>query len=371
MSFSRRSNWEEAVNRITTEREQRLRRGERLLDLSGSNPTTAGFDYPLDELSETMARAARAPYDPQPLGLASAREAVAAELRCDPQDVVITASTSEAYSFLFKLLTDPGDEIATVTPSYPLLDHLAAMELVSLRATPLELHRRWELHDMRVSDRTRAVVVVSPNNPTGSWIRADEMTRIATHGLPLIVDEVFRDYPLEHGTPAEPPADILSFSLGGLSKSAGLPHYKLGWIRLTGPVQQKHAAIQALELIADSFLSVSTPLQVALPELLRIGKTIRAQIHERVRTGLDAVRAAVAGRPSIALLPAEGGWSAVLRVPAIAGDEDLALRLLAKGVVIQPGYLFDFPSDGFLVVSLLTDPDTLAAGMRVAVETVS
>ena len=224
---------------------------------------------------------------------------------------------------------------------------------------------------MRLSDRTRAVVVVSPNNPTGSWIRSDEMTRIATHGLPLIVDEVFRDYPLEHAAPAEPPPDVLSFSLGGLSKSAGLPHYKLGWIRLAGPTQQKRAALQALELIADSFLSVSTPVQVALPDLLRIGKTIRAQIHARVRTGLDVVREAVAGRPSIALLPAEGGWSAILRVPAISADEEVALRLLAEGVVIQPGYFFDFPSDGFLVVSLLTEPDTLTAGMRVVVETVS
>lgn len=370
-SFSRRSNWQESVNRITTEREDRRRRGESLLDLTGSNPTMAGFRYPVDELSKAMGRAARAGYDPQPLGLPSAREAVAAELGCDAHDVVITASTSESYSFLFKLLTDPGDEIATVTPSYPLLEHLAAMELVSLRPTALELHRRWELHDVQRSDRTRAIALVSPNNPTGSWVRADERARVAAHGLPLIVDEVFRDYPLTDGSPSEPPSDVLTFSLGGLSKSAGLPHYKLGWIRLGGADPQKRAALQALELIADSFLSVSTPVQAALPELLRIGRGIRTQIHDRVWAGLEIVRAAVAERPSIALLPAEAGWSAVLRVPAVASDEELALRLLAAGVVVQPGYFFDFPADGFLVVSLLTDPQTLAAGMRVVVENVS
>jgi aspartate/methionine/tyrosine aminotransferase len=356
--FSRRANWSAPPNRLALARA--AHRGE-LLDLTESNPTKADLDYPLDELADVMARAARARYDPQPLGLFSAREAVAQEQGCNPTDIVITASTSEAYSFLFKLLTDPGDAILTATPSYPLLEHLAALELVHLRSFALEFHRRWEIdpHAVRaaIDGRTRAIVVVHPNNPTGSYVSPSEQEALTAIGLPIVSDEVFHDFALG----AKPPS-FGTFSLGGLSKSAGLPHYKLGWIRLRG--EKKEEALAALELIADNFLSVATPVQAALPELLRIAPRIRGAIRQRTRTNLATLHEAVANKPEIQLLPIEGGWTAVLRVPRLMTDEELALHLLEQHhVLIHPGYFFDFPDDGYLVISLLTRPDIFNAGV--------
>ena len=369
MTFSRRTNFAAPLNRLTIAREERRRRGEEILDLTVSNPTEAGIAYPVEELAEAMARGARMPYDPQALGIRSAREAVARELACDADDIVITASTSEAYSFLFKLLTEPGDEIATAIPSYPLLEHLASMELVTLRPFPLEFHGRWEMTEPDLTPRTRAIAVVNPNNPTGSFVQTEEMAALAKR--PLILDEVFRDYPVDGGRPGTPAPDVLAFSLGGLSKSAGLPHYKLGWIRVSGPEAERRAAIEGLEMIADNFLSVGTPVQAALPDLLRIGRTIRAAILDRVQSNLALVRRALSDRPSISVLPVEGGWSATLRVPAMMSDEETALALLGRGVVVHPGYFFDFPSDGFLVVSLLTPPDVLSAGLGRLLEVIT
>src|SRR5712691_6601575 len=206
--FSRRSNWNAEINRFTKAREDRRSRGELLLDLTVSNPTRVGLPYPTEELAGAMARAARAPYDPQPLGIASAREAVANEIGCDAGDVVITASTSEAYSFLFKLLCDPGDAVLTAKPSYPLLEHIAALELIELHNFPLEFHRRWELHAERVREaitpKTKAIVVVNPNNPTGSYLREDEPKAVASIGIPVISDEVFFDYPSPGPRPPSP-----------------------------------------------------------------------------------------------------------------------------------------------------------------------
>ena len=367
--FSRRAEWQAQANRLTVAREDRLRRGGEILDLTISNPTRAGFAYPLDALAAALGAAAREPYDPHPLGLAAARETVARSLGCDAADVVITASTSEAYSFLFKLLTDPGDGIATAVPSYPLLDHLAALELVSLRRFPLEFHRRWELHGVAVTPRTRAIAVVSPNNPTGSFVRTEEMAKLAGHGIPIIIDEVFREYRLADAAPGSPPDDVLAFRLGGLSKSAGLPHYKLGWIRISGPDAARRDALQGLELIADNFLSTSTPVQAALPELLRIGEGIRGMIAGRLVSNLELARRTLGASPEITLLPVEGGWSAVVRLPATSTDEEMALRLLEKGVAVQPGYFYDFPGEGYLVVSLLTPPEMLEEGLRRMVET--
>jgi len=357
--FSRRAQWNAPPNRLSLARA--AHRGE-LLDLTESNPTQADLDYPLDELAEVMARAARSRYDPRPLGLASAREALARELGCDAADVAITASTSEAYSFLFKLLADPGDAILTATPSYPLLEHLAALELVQLHSFALEFHRRWEIDPAAVraaiDSRTRAIVVVNPNNPTGSYVSPSEQDTLADAGLPIISDEVFHDFAF--GTPAP---SFGTFTLGGLSKSAGLPHFKLGWIRVRGG--RKAEAIAALELIADNFLSVATPVQVALPELLRIAPRIRDAIRERTRTNLTTLQNAVAGKPEMQLLPVEGGWTAVLRVPRIMTDEELALQFLERhGVVVHPGYFFDFQDDGYFVVSLLTKSDVFAEGVK-------
>jgi Aspartate/tyrosine/aromatic aminotransferase len=361
--FSKRAHWNAAVNPLTLARQ--AYRGT-LLDLTNSNPTKAGIAYPLDELAEVMGRAARASYDPQPLGLASAREAVARELGCDAGDIVITASTSEAYSFLFKLLCDPGDAVMTAKPSYPLLEHLAALELVELRYFALEFHQRWEIDITRLrgalTDRTRAILVVSPNNPTGSYVSANEQDEIARFGKPVISDEVFYPFAFARAGPSFVRDDVLTFTLGGLSKSAGLPHFKLGWIRVSGP--GKGEAINGLEWIADNFLSVATPVQVALPELLAIAPRIREAIQRRTSGNLDALRAMLEPAPALSLLPVEGGWSAVVRVPRFESDEALAVRLIEEhGVVVHPGYFFDFETEGHLVVSLLTEPHPFREGI--------
>jgi aspartate/methionine/tyrosine aminotransferase len=369
--FSKRAHWNAPLNRLTLERAKR----RDLLDLTETNPTRAGLPYPHEELSEALARGAREPYDPDPRGLRSAREALARVIlsRADGEgspaeadDLILTASTSEAYSFLFKLLTDPGDAVLTATPSYPLLEHLAAMEHVELRTFPLEFHRRWELHDVPVTANTRAIVVVNPNNPTGSFVTPAEQDALAAHGIPIVSDEVFLDYPLDATGTSFVRDDVLTFTLGGLSKSAGLPHFKLGWIRVTGP--GKREALDALELIADNFLSVATPVQAALPELLRIAPRIREAIRARTRANLGVLRAAAP--PHVEVLPVEGGWSVVLRVPRTMTDEELALRLLDRGVIVQPGYFFDFEYDGYMVLSLLTPEDVFAEGVRRVVESV-
>ncbi|HET7436262.1 MAG TPA: pyridoxal phosphate-dependent aminotransferase [Thermoanaerobaculia bacterium] len=358
--FSRRAHWSAPENLLTLERRKR----DSLLDLTESNPTRVKLDYPVEALADIYARAARAPYDPQPLGLRSAREAVADHLRCDVEDVILTASTSEAYAFLFKLLTDPGDAVLTPTPSYPLLEHLASLELIALRTFPLEFHRRWELRQAPVDAQTRAIIVINPNNPTGSFVTRDEQDAIASHGIPIISDEVFLDYPLEGSGTTFVREDVLTFTLGGLSKSAGLPHYKLGWIRVSGPAAQRREAVNALELIADNYLSVSTPVQAALPELLAIAPQIRGAIQMRTIANLEQLHRTFADLPAARVLPVEGGWSAVIRVPRVMSDEELALALLDRGVVIHPGYFFDFDSEGYIVVSLLTPADVFAEGTQ-------
>lgn len=354
--FSRRTNWNPAVNRITAAKQ---RRGGEVLDLTESNPTRAGIEYPLDALSEIFARAARAPYTPDPRGLASAREALGGG------DVILTASTSEAYAFLFKLLCEPGDDVVAAIPSYPLFEHLSALESVALRPFALESHKRWEIDVARVREaitsRTRAIVVVNPNNPTGSFVTKGEQQALAGLGLPIIADEVFLDYPLDGRGSSFARDDVLTFTLGGLSKSAGLPHYKLGWIRVSGP--KKEEALAALELIADNFLSVATPVQVALPDILAIAPRIREAIGNRTRRNLEHLRSSAAS--SATVLPVEGGWSAVVRVPTTESDEDLAVRLIEEhGVVVHPGYFFDFSSDGYIVVSLLTATEIFDEGVR-------
>ena len=354
--YSKRAQWSAPLNELTVERRKR----GALHDLTESNPTRA-FAYPFDKLSEAMARGARAPYDPDPRGLRSAREALAADLDCSPDDLILTASTSEAYSFLFKLLTDPGDEVLTFTPSYPLFEHLAALELVTMRTVAMEFHRRWEIPEVEVTPRTRAIMVVNPNNPTGSFVHASEQDALASLGIPIISDEVFLPYPLDGSGTSFVRDDILTFTLGGLSKSAGLPHFKLGWIRVSGP--GKEEALDALELIADTFLSVNTPVQAALPALLDIGSRIRASIANRTRANLATLRASA--KPSMQVLPVEGGWSAVIRVPRVMSDDELALALLERGVVVQPGYFFDFAQDGYVVVSLLTREEVFGEGVRI------
>jgi len=356
---------------------ERRAAGRTILDLTESNPTRAGFRYPADLLRPLGSEVALR-YEPHPLGLASAREAIALDharrgVAIDRDHVVLAASTSEAYTWLFKLLCDPGDAVLVPRPSYPLFEHLTALE--GVRAVPfsLEYHGRWGIDFATLEDApsgTRALIVVSPNNPTGSYVSADEVERLFAlcreRRWTLIADEVFADYPLEVEAPLTDlasKADVLAFSLGGLSKTVGLPQLKLAWLVAGGPPEVSAPALAGLELIADSFLSVSTPVQIAARTLLESGATIRVQIQERVRDNLAILRHVTQAFPACDVLKVEGGWSAVIRVPATRTEDQLILGLLdAEGIVVHPGYFFDFPREAFVVLSLLPPTETLREG---------
>jgi alanine-synthesizing transaminase len=361
--------------------------GRVLFDLTSSNPTLAGFQYPSGMLEPLGCAAARA-YEPEPRGLASARAAVVEDyarrgISVASDAVVLTASTSEAYSVLFKLLCAPaGDAVLVPAPSYPLFDYLTRLDGVDPVAYALEYHGRWMVDGSSVdaawSDRVRAVLAVSPNNPTGSVLSGEEVSslsaRCAERGAALIIDEVFADYPLGEPRkvpPAEAAAKSLTFRLGGLSKSAGLPQVKLGWIAVEGPDRLVAAALERLDLICDTYLSVSTPVQAAAPELIARGAAVRAQILERVRGNYRTLWTIAAADPSVEVLHAEAGWSAVLRIPSTRPEEEFALELLEhSGVIVHPGFFFDFPHEAFVVVSLLPAPDVFAEGVRRILERV-
>lgn len=376
--FSTRVPADLSPNRLTLAERAVRARGGGLIDLTETNPTRVGLAY-TPACLEALSAPAALDYDPQPFGLGAAREAVATELgltgsAVDPSRVVLTASTSEAYAYLFKLLCDPGDEVAVPVPSYPLFEHLTRLELVQVRPYPLEYHGTWsvDLHglDAVLTPRTRAILVVAPNNPTGSILTRGDLLalaeRCAGRGLALVGDEVFADYLVD---PREDRARVLdqdvalTFSLGGLSKSAGFPQMKLGWLVAGGPKRLVEDALARLEIICDSFLSVSTPIQQAAGPLLAAGRRVRALIRERVAQNLEVLRSLVRAHPACSLLRVEGGWSAVLRVPATRPEETLVLELLEEDhVLVHPGYFFDFPHEAFVVVSLLPRPGDMRAG---------
>jgi len=342
-----------------------------IVDLTESNPTRCGIPYPAG-LLESLADPAALEYEPHPFGLPRARAAVAADqqrrrVHVDPDQVFLTASTSEAYAWLFKLLCDPGDGVLVPAPSYPLFEHLTALEGITAHPYSLEYHGGWtiDLASIRhAPPAVRALLVVSPNNPTGSFVRADELAELSgvcrARGWALIADEVFADYPLETVNPVTDIAarsEVLSFTLGGMSKTVGLPQLKLSWCIAGGPADERASALRALELIADSYLSVGTPVQVAAPQLLRDGAPVRTAIQARLRQNLAALRAATARYPACETLTVEGGWSAVIRVPSTRSEEDLVLDLLRRErVLVHPGYFFDFAREAYVVVSLLPDP---------------
>jgi len=372
--FSRRVPADLRPNRIS---ETLARLGAPPFDLTASNPTACGIPYP-DGLLAALADPAALRYRPDPRGVRSARAAVAGEYRrhgvtLDPDRIVLTASTSEAYAFIFKLLCEPGETVLTPLPSYPLFEHLARVEGVGAQAYHLEPEAGWRLDLGEIAaagDDVRGVVVVHPNNPTGSLVPAADARELARlcqrRGWALIADEVFLDYLFDGSgaTSFAASADALTFTLGGLSKSLGLPQLKLAWIAVGGPDDAVGAALARLEFIADTFLSVATPVQLALPALLRTGAGVRDAIAARCRANLSRLRAAARGCPAVSVLPADGGWSAVLRVPAVIGEEELVLTLLAEdGVAVQPGFFFDFPRDGYLVLSLLPAEEVFDGGI--------
>jgi hypothetical protein len=358
MRFSGRLPHDLRPNALSELLVEKRRAGVRILDLTESNPTHAGIEYPAGFLASLTSEAALR-YEPEPFGLPAARETIAHEYGAPVDGVVMTASTSEAYSWLFKLLCDPGDEVLVPRPSYPLFDYLAALESVNVRHYGVFCDHGWfiDLHTMEraINERTRAIVLVNPNNPTGHFLRRHELKQLTAFGLPIISDEVFRDYQLNPAPDSvrtlQGCEDVLVFVLNGLSKTAGLPQMKLAWIVANGPASLIRDALDRLEIIADTYLSVGTPVQCALPELLDLRRPVQDRIMKRLRENFAVVRGAA--------LEVEAGWSAI--VPMEEGAE---LRLLRDhDVLVQPGYFYDFENPKYMVLSLLTAPDVFKKGV--------
>jgi alanine-synthesizing transaminase len=377
--FAERTNWNLEPNRLGKALAAHRAVGKPLLDLTISNPTECGFTYDENAILDALRNPKALEYEPHPQGMASARAAVAEYYaahgaRSSIEDIFLTTSTSEAYSFVFRLLCDPGDEILIPSPSYPLFDFLAEVQDVKLVRYPLFYDHGWQIDfhalEQAVTDRTRGVIVVHPNNPTGHFAKPTERARLnaicAERGTAIIADEVFLDFNLgaEQQMSFAGNSQALTFAMSGLSKICGLPQMKAAWLAVSGPQEMKREALARLEVIADTYLSVSAPVQLAIPEFLRQRHGFQEQLMSRVRRNLAELDRQLAEQKNCCRLEVEGGWYAVLRVPATRSDEELALALLnEKGLYVHPGHFYDFTGDGFLVVSLIASEVDFARGM--------
>jgi hypothetical protein len=377
--FSSRLDWAVGPNPLTRLLRDKRSAGADVLDLTESNPTTAGLLYGSERVVAALADPRSMRYEPTPAGILAARSAVSEYYsnRVPVERILLTASSSEAYGFLFKLLANPGDEVLTPRPSYPLFDFLAALDSVRVVQYPLVYEGGWDIDfealAARISPRTRAIVIVNPNNPTGSFLKKIELSQLAalcrTHGVAIISDEVFSDYGFEDD-PARVPSligveDVLTFSLSGLSKVSGLPQMKLGWIVTSGPEAMRKQAFDRLELIADTYLSVGTPVQWAAASLLASREEIQSQILVRARANLALLRNKIGPGSPWQVLNVEGGWYAVIQAPRIHSEEEWVLTLLAEdNVLVQPGFFYDFEKEAFLVLSLLTPSEMFAEGIQ-------
>ncbi|MBV9482492.1 MAG: pyridoxal phosphate-dependent aminotransferase, partial [Acidobacteria bacterium] len=370
--FSARTSWNLTPNPFSVAQREMLNAGKQILDLTASNPTRVGLNYDQAAIMAALTQAAGLDYDPQPTGLLAARQAVANYYReqhdvfsVDPSKIVLTSSTSEAYSHIFHLLCNPEDEVLVPQPSYPLFDFLADLSGVKLVPYSLFYDQQWQIDFaslyQAINHRTRAVLVVHPNNPTGSFAHRNDRSAFnlfcREYNLALVVDEVFLDYPHD-GTARLTFAsnhDVLTFTLSGLSKVSGLPQMKLAWMITSGPEDQVAAAVARLEIITDTFLSPSAPVQLAASMFLEQRKNIQPVLLNRMRVNLDELDRQLIAHPACRRLDVEGGWYAVLRVPRTQSDEELAIQIL-RGccVLVHPGHFYDFPQDGFLVMSLIT-----------------
>ncbi len=380
--FSKRTNWKLTPNAFTLAQREMAEAGREVLDLTASNPTRVGLTYDADAIMGSIAQGAALDYDPQPKGLLGARQAVSSYYReqhdafsITPENIVLTTSTSEGYSHLFHLLCNPEDEVLIPKPSYPLFDFLADLSDIKPVPYPLIYDHGWQIDfdslHKAVDHRTRAVVVVHPNNPTGSYVHDNELGPLndfcREHSLALIVDEVFLDYAHDGADRLSfaANADTLTFTLSGLSKISGLPQMKLAWMVSSGPEEQVRAAMDRLEIIADTFLSPSTPAQLGASMLLEQRKNIQPVLLDRLRANLEELDRLVPHSATCQRLDVEGGWYAILRVPATQSDEELAIKILrACYVLVHPGHFYDFPQEGYLVLSLITPTDHFREGVR-------
>jgi aspartate/methionine/tyrosine aminotransferase len=375
MRFSRRTDWNTEESQLARAHRQRVRAGLPIADLTASNPTRCGFEFDrhlLAALTDPQAL----DYDPQPRGVLRARQAVCRYyadhgVALDPRQIVLTTSTSEAYSFLFRLLCDPGCEILVPQPGYPLFDFLSVLDDVNLKSAALVYDQGWQIDPeglrQAITPQTRAIMLVHPNNPTGHFTKtweAAELARLCREfGLSLIVDEVFLDYGFGEGGKsfAAGLEGVPVFVVSGLSKIAGLPQMKAAWIAATGP--EADAALERLEVIADTFLSMNAPVQCALPAWLEGRGAIQDQIRQRVTANLAELDRQLVRLPVVSRLAVEGGWYAILRIPALEPDEQTVLALLERGVWVQPGYFFGLAESGWLVVSLLAPEQEFSTGV--------
>ena len=377
--FAKRTNWNLTPNRLSEALAAHRASGKPLLDLTVSNPTGCGFEYDRSAILGALSNPAALSYEPNPKGLESARQAVAgyyADRKEDVsvEDIFLTTSTSEAYSCVFRTLCDPGDELLIPSPSYPLFDFLADIQDVTLVRYPLLYDHGWQIDfhglEQAITPRTRGVIVVHPNNPTGHYTKRGEIAKLnaicSPRRLAIIADEVFLDFSLEEDTQASFAAhrDTLTFTLSGLSKICGLPQMKAAWLAVSGPQQGKVEALARLEMIADIHLSVNAPVQLAIPRFFEQRHTFQKQVMSRVRRNLAELNRQLALHKVVSLLTVEGGWSVVLRVPATRSDEDLALTLLnERGLYVHPGHFYDFATEQFLVLSLLVSEAKLEQGI--------
>ncbi len=378
--FSRRTNWQLTSNPLTLAIEEARASGQKILDLTVSNPTEAGIRPEPEAVLAALANPKAMGYDPQPRGLFEARQAVcnyyreSHEVDIDPKRLLLTTSTSEAYSYVFRLLCNPGDEILVPKPSYPLFEFLADLADVKLIPYPLLYDHGWQIDfpslEKAATTQSRAVILVHPNNPTGSYVSPSEMGALNSlcreHNLALIADEVFLDYALDRMRRRSfvTNQDALTFTLSGISKISALPQMKLAWVATSGPQQMVEDGGARLEIIADTYLSVNAPIQLAAPVLLDQREKVQPVLLDRLRRNLAELDTQLASHPSCTRLQVEGGWYAILRVPVIETDEDLAIRLLKKGSVsVHPGHFYDFPGDGYLVLSLITEPAEFREGV--------
>jgi aspartate/methionine/tyrosine aminotransferase len=379
--FSKRTEWKLTPNRFAQTQADLRSAGMEVLDLSISNPTRAGFHFDEEAILGSLVVPEVMDYDPQSKGLLTAREAVAHYYRdahegydVDPESVILTTSTSEAYSYIFRLLCNPGDELLVAKPSYPLFEFLGDLENVKLASYPLLYDHGWQIDFpslyRAVNHHTRGVLVVHPNNPTGSYVKQNELANLnhfcKEYDLALIVDEVFLDYAHDGATrnTFALNSDVLTFTLSGLSKISGLPQMKVAWAITSGPEERKREALARLEVIADTYLSMNAPLQWATPALLAQRKGFQPLLLDRVRTNLQELDHQLSHQKTCERLDVEGGWYVVLRVPATQSDEELSLDLLRKvAVLVHPGHFYDFPRDGYLVLSLITPTASFREGV--------
>ena len=383
--FASRTNWPLAPNRLSELAEEFRREGRPFLDLTESNPTRCGFNFNAQEILNALADPRSLTYEPDPRGLPRARQAVAAYyagrgILLDPDQIFLTTSTSEAYSYIFRLLANPGDAILVPRPSYPLFDFLAGLNDLELIPYPLSYHDGWRIDLNALASglsaaarKVRAILVVHPNNPTGSFVSREELQTLLRHcrehELALVADEVFSDYAFASDAARVAShsaiSNALTFTLSGLSKISALPQMKLGWVIVNGPPEELREAEARLEVIADTYLSVSAPLAHALPGLLESRRILQPQILERLRSNLRWLDEQLTPACPVDRLRAEGGWYAILRVPSTRADDDWAVEILSRDAVfVHPGHFYDFPSEGHLVISLLPPPEVFQEGIR-------